>query len=271
MTKKQNHHPWFYELATYMKQGRMDRREFLRYAGALGVSASAAYATAGLWNPHRASAATIRRGGVFKISAEVLKLAHPSQISWGRQADQLQQLLEPLVIIRDDGVPRPYLLENWQASDDLKTWTLNLRRGITWNNGDAFTADDVVFTFKQWMDKAVNSTMRTLFGPLMSSSGIEKVNQHQVKLNLDTPSIGVPFFLYDNRALVMNHRTFEGDILKNPVGTGPYTLGKYVPGERAVFKARKDYWQKGADGMPLPYLDEIHFIDLGSEAAPQMA
>ena len=76
-------HPWFHELTTYLKEGRMDRREFLRYAGALGVSATAAYATAGLWNPRWANAATVRRGGVFKISAEVLKLAHPSQISWG--------------------------------------------------------------------------------------------------------------------------------------------------------------------------------------------
>ncbi len=271
MEKKQKNHPWFFELAAYMKQGRMDRRDFLRYAGALGISTSAIYATAGLWNPRWTRAASIRRGGAFKVSAEVLKLAHPSQISWGRQADQLEQLLEPLVIIRDDGVPRPYLLENWQVSDDLKTWTLNLRKGVTWNNGDAFTSDDVVFTFKQWLDKEVASTMRTLFGPLMNASNIEKVNEHQIKLHMDVPSIGVPFYLYDNRALVMNHRTFEGDILKNPVGTGPYTLEKYAPGERAIFKARKDYWQKGTDGKPLPYLDEMHFIDIGSEAAPQMA
>ncbi len=271
MAKDSKNHPWFEELTTYLKQGRMDRRDFLRYAGALGVSASAAYATAGLWRPAHAQAAAIRRGGTFKVSAEVMKLAHPSQISWGRQADQLQQLLEPMVIIRDDGVPRPYLLESWQASDDLKTWTLNLRQGVTWNNGDAFTADDVIFTLTQWLDKEVASTMRTLFGPLMNASGIEKVNAHTVRLHLDSPSIGVPFFMFDNRALVMNHRTFEGDILKNPVGTGPYTLEKYLPGERAVFKARQDYWQKGADGKPLPYLDEMHFIDLGSEAAPQMA
>jgi len=54
--------------------------------------------------------------------------------------------MEPLVIIRDDGVPRPYLLESWQASDDLKTWTLNLEilmpgpRKICWSWWKIWTA-----------------------------------------------------------------------------------------------------------------------------------
>ena len=271
MAKKNDIHPWFSELRGYLKQGRMDRRDFLRFSAALGVSATVASSAAGLWSPKIAQAKTIKRGGVFKVSAEVLKLAHPSQIGWGRQANQLQQLLEPMVIIRDDGVPRPYLLEGWKASDDLKTWTLNVRKGVTWNTGDEFTADDVVFTFKQWLDKEVNSTMRSLLGPLMDFGGVEKVNNHQVKLHLKEASIGIPFFLYENRALVMNHKTFEGDILKAPVGTGPYKLEKYSPGERAVFKARNDYWQKGADGKPLPYMDGMEFIDLGAESAPQIA
>jgi peptide/nickel transport system substrate-binding protein len=69
----------------------------------------------------------------------------------------------------------------------------------------------------------------------------------------------------------MNHRTFEGDFIKKPVGTGPYTLESYQPGERAVIKARKDYWQKGADGQPLPYMAGMEFIDMGTEMAPQIA
>jgi hypothetical protein len=49
------------------------------------------------------------------------------------------------------------------------------------------------------------------------------------------------------------------------VGTGPYTIEKYKEGEIAVLKARKDYWQKGADGKPLPYLDGMEFIDMGGD------
>ena len=67
MAENEKNHPWFEELTSYLKQGRMDRRDFLRYAGALGVSAAAAYATAGLWAPRRAGAAAIRRGGVLRF------------------------------------------------------------------------------------------------------------------------------------------------------------------------------------------------------------
>ena len=70
---------------------------------------------------------------------------------------------------------------------------------------------------------------------------------------------------------MLNHRTFEGDMKKAPHGTGPYVLDTYNEGEICVVKARKDYWQQGADGKPLPYMDEIRFIDMGGELAPQIA
>ena len=76
----------------------------------------------------------------------------------------------------------------------------------------------------------------------------------------------VHFFHYP--ANILNAKTFEGDFLKAPVGTGPYTLEKYKEGEIAVLKARKDYWQKGADGKPLPYLDGMEFIDMGGDHGP---
>ncbi|MCP4358400.1 MAG: twin-arginine translocation signal domain-containing protein, partial [Chloroflexi bacterium] len=248
-------HPWFYEISDYVQQDRLSRREFIRYAALLGVSATAASQTVGLFTPHQAQAANIKRGGILRTAASVMKIKHPAQTSWGQQSNQLQQLLEFLVVTDADNIAHPHLLEGWEVSDDLKTWTLNLRRGITFNNGDEFMADDVVFAFNQWLNKDIASTMRTLFSPILSEAGVEKVNQYQVKLHLDKPDIGVPYYLNESRALIVNHRTFEGDILKAPHGTGPYLLESYTATERVVFKRRDDYWQKGADGQPLPYLD----------------
>jgi peptide/nickel transport system substrate-binding protein len=100
--------------------------------------------------------------------------------------NQMRQVAEYLTYTDGDNITHPYLLENWQASDDLKTWTLNLRKGIKHNNGDTFNADDVIFTFNQWLDKDVGSSMKGMLSYLEPAS-IEKVSAHQVKLHLNNP------------------------------------------------------------------------------------
>jgi peptide/nickel transport system substrate-binding protein len=255
-----------------LEKGKITRREFIRYAALLGVSVASATSMSGmLFNPAPAAAASIKRGGIMKISSNVQKVTHPSNLSWITPTNQLRGVAEYLTYTDPDNVTHPHLLENWEASDDLKTWTLNLRKGIKFNNGDDFTADDVVFTFKQWFDKDVGSSMMGMMGAYLDESGVEKVNAHQVRLNLKVPEIGVPEHLFHYPALIFNHKTFEGDFIKAPHGTGPYTLEEYVEGERCVLKRRNDYWRKGEDGELLPYLDEVQFLDMGTEMAPMIA
>ncbi len=264
-------HPLIPELAGWMEKGKLTRREFLRYSTLLGVSAAAAASIAGLPLPGKASASKIRRGGTLKIASSVQKVTHPAQFSWVEPSNMLRQVGEYLTQTDNQNITHPYLLENWGASDDLKTWTLNLRKGIKFNNGDDFNADDVVFTINEWLKEDVGSSIKGMMGAYLNPSGIEKVNDHQVKLHLSVPEIAVPEHLFHYPALVLNHRTFEGDFIRAPHGTGPFTLETYREGERCVLKARKDYWQKGADGKPLPYMDRIEFVDMGDEMSPRIA
>jgi len=269
--EKNGIHPAIYELKDDLNKGKLTRREFLRFATLLGMSAVAASQMAGLAIPGKAFAAKPVRGGVLKIAGQVQKITHPAQFSWVAPSQVGRQVSEYLTFTDGKNITHPYLLKNWKASNDLKTWTLNLRQGVKWNNGDTFTSDDVIFTFNQWMNKDVGSSMLGLVGKYLDLSGIEKVDMFQVKLHLKIPEIAVPEHLFHYPALVLNASTFEGDFIKKPVGTGPYTLESYLPGERAVLKARKDYWKKGADGQPLPYFGGMEFIDMGTEMAPQIA
>ena len=266
MTDKKDIHPWIPELEGYLKQGKLSRREFVRYATLLGMSAAAASQLAGWVRPRKVFAAQPTYGGTLKVSAAIQKVTHPAQFSWIMPSNQLRQVAEYLTYTDKDNITHPYLLKNWEAGGDLKTWTLNLNEGIKFNNGDEFTADDVVFTLNQWLDKDVGSSLLGMMGVYLDPTGIEKADKYQIKLHLKRSEIAVPEHLFHYPAMVLNHRTFEGDFIKAPHGTGPYTLEVYREGERAVVRRRDDYWQKG-----LPYMDGMEFIDMGTEMAPQIA
>ena len=259
-------HPGIRKMNKQFKEGKISRREFLRNATLLGMSAVAASQLAGLPFVSKAMASPVKRGGTIRISTQVQKLTHPAQLSWIQATNQLRHVAEYLTYTDKDNITHPYLLESWEASDDLKTWTLNLRKGVTFNNGDEFTADDVVFTMGQWFDKEVGSAIKGLMGSYLDMGGVEKVNAHQVRLNLKQPDIAVPENLFHFSAFILNHRTFKGDFLKAPHGTGPFTIESYREGEECILKARKDYWKKDE-----PYVDKLEFIDMGSEIAPQTA
>ncbi len=261
-------HPYFERMLADLREGNLSRREFLRLSALLGVSAGAAASVAGLPMAKASFAAAPKRGGVLRIASQIQKVAHPAQFSWIQPANIFRQVAEYLTLTGPDNITRPLLLEGWEASDDLKTWTLLLRKGVKFNNGDSFVADDVVFTMNQWLNEDTKSSLYGLIGGYLSAGGIEKVDDQKVKLHLNRPEIALPEHLHHFPALILNHRTFEGDFLKAPHGTGPYTLEKYSEGEVAILKARADYWQTGADGKPLPYLEGMRFIDLGSDQAP---
>jgi peptide/nickel transport system substrate-binding protein len=207
----------------------------------------------------------------MKISAPVHKVTHPAQFSWIGPSNQIRQVAEFLTFTDAKNITHPYLLKNWEASDDLVTWTLNLRQGIFFNNGDEFTSNDVVFTMNQWLNKDVGSSMLGLMKSYLEPSGIEKTGKYQLKLHLKRPEIAIPEHLFHYPAFILNSRTFEGDFIKAPHGTGPFTIDLFREGERCVLKRRDNYWKKGNDGQPRPYLDSVQFIDMGAELEAQIA
>ncbi|MFQ5974340.1 MAG: ABC transporter substrate-binding protein, partial [Alphaproteobacteria bacterium] len=279
-------HPAVPELTEQFRKGRIDRREFLRTVTLLGVSATAAYALAGqrLVAPARAQMA--KQGGNLRVAMFVRAVDDPAQFNWSEMGNIARQFIEPLVQVGTDNVARPYLLEGWQPSEDLKTWTLKLRKGITWSNGDEFNADDVIFNIERWLDPATGSSNQarlsamthtietkddqgnTVQSTVPNEGAVERVDDHTVVLHLGRPELAIPESFGDYPALIVNRRfSDEGGVLsKNPVGTGPFELVEYAVNERATVRRRE-----GTHWTGEVFLDSITYIDVGGDPSAELA
>lgn len=286
-------HPYVAHLREELCNGQIGRRDFLAAATRLGVSASVAYALAGgaigalRVAPARAEVAKF--GGNLRVSMNVKEITDPATYDWSEKGNVARHMIEPLVRINRDNVAEPYLAESWEASDDLKTWTFRLRKGVKWSNGDDFVAEDVAFNFRRWLDPNTGSSNQSRFSsmtetvdtgkkdkdgkPILSTVGregaVEKVDDHTVRFHLNRADISLPESMADYPALIVHRRFSEegGDLSKNPVGTGPFLLRQFAVGEKAVLVKRKDtpWW-----GGPV-YLDQITYVDHGDDPAAQIA
>lgn len=282
-------HPAIPDAYEKLEQGRISRREFIRFATLLGMSAATATIAAACGGGGEAIAPTVapvaggataaaatapadtsaggpRRGGTIIKAMGLQLLDHPARIAWNEGANVVRQFGEYLTETGSDNITRPYLLDRWEASDDVKTWDLYLKQGVTFNNGDTLTADDVMFTFGEWLNPDVGSSMLGLLSYLRGIQDVEKVDDYHIRLHLQSANIGVPEHLFHYPAIIL-HRNFAGDIIQQPVGTGAFLLKEYEEGVRAVFQRRPDYWRNGADGQPLPYLDEVVYVALDKDAS----
>ncbi|MEE8545455.1 MAG: ABC transporter substrate-binding protein, partial [Alphaproteobacteria bacterium] len=179
-------HPYVPELAEQLRKGEVDRREFLRTATLLGVSATAAYTFAGRVTGEalvpRAMAQTPKRGGTLRLAMQVQEMSDPAIYDWVEKSNISRHMIEYLTITGADNVTRPYLAESWKPSDDLKTWTFKLRRGVKFANGQEMTADDVVFNVTRWLDPATGSSILGLLDSMLSEVDGKDKDGKPVKL-----------------------------------------------------------------------------------------
>ncbi len=245
--------------------GWLSRREFLTLATATGVMAAA-----------RPRALRAQTSGTLRIAMPVVPLKDPRLWDRMEMANFGRGWLEYLVELQPDGTIVGMLLESWDLSAEATTLTLRVRPGVTWSNGDGFTAQDVAHTITRWCKAEVpGNSMAVRLGALIDpdtmalrDGAVEVLGDLTLRLNLSYPDVTLIPSFADYPAAITHQGYDGGDILADPVGTGPFLPEDgYAPGRAAALVRRDGWWGTGLVGGP--FLDRVEFVDLGPDPEDQ--
>ncbi len=158
-----------------------------------------------------------------------------------------------LLRIDTEGKLVPELAERYEIIDNT-TYLFALRKGITFHDGDSLNAEDVVFSLNYYMSKDSGATRGSLLKSMLE--GIEKVDEHSVRLKLKTPNASILQILALRDIPVISKEWVEAghDYRKEYNGTGAFKMVKAVRGEQYQLIRNDKYWKEG-----LPYLDALEF------------
>lgn len=170
----------------------------------------------------------------------------------------------------------PALAKAWEVSPDGLRYRLELRHGLRFSDGQPLNADDVLFSFKVYLDENVHSPQRDSLVVGNKPITVKKVDSYTVVFGLSKPYAPAER-LFDSVAILPRHLLEaaykEGKLsqawnLNTPAqllaGTGPFRLKEYAPGQRITLERNPYYWKVDKAGNRLPYLNEITFLFVAS-------
>ncbi len=198
--------------------------------------------------------------GTLRVALTTMPNALDLPIAAERNATTASwQLYDSIVWVDDDGKVVPALAESWEISDDGTEYTFTLRQGVTFHNGEAFTADSVVFSWERGQQDQMQWSEKWLF-----AKAVEKIDDFTVKITTEGAKPLLLRIIAENWAMVPPKyiaEVGEDGFAGHPVGTGPFQFVEWAKGDRIVCEANPNYWQKG-----LPKVQHLIFRPIPESA-----
>ena len=218
--------------------GEQSRRHFLKTSALLGLTAASASTMIGRAFAQEA----VKKGGTLKIGmrgGSTTDTLNPTTYSNAVPLLIGYAIMNGLIEIDEKGVPRPELFESWEIGAGGTEWVFNVRKGVSFHNGKAMTADDILYSLSLHTGKDSKSAIA---GSLSHVKEVTKLDTHQVKITLSAPDVDLHYALSDYHILVVPEGFSDW---ANPVGTGAFKLESFDPGVRCVLVNAGDYWKDG--------------------------
>jgi peptide/nickel transport system substrate-binding protein len=244
----------------------ISRRQLLTGAGGLAVvgglaACGSSKGTSASTSP-TAPAGTPKRGGNFRLgvtgggSKDIMDgqniITKPDQA-------RLVTAFETLLLFDDNYQLTSNGLAESVTQDNPKQYTIKLRQGIEFSNGKTLTADDVLYSFQRIGTKG-NGLTGYAATATMDIKNMKKLDKYTVRLPLNTPDSTVPQTLasYTFGMVPAGYQAYP----HAQVGTGPYKLKSFTPGQQSVHTRNPNYWRSGE-----PYFDTVTIIDFSDSTA----
>jgi peptide/nickel transport system substrate-binding protein len=162
---------------------------------------------------------------------------------------------DPLTALGQDGQFHPYLAQSVTHSPDYKTWTITLRPNIKFSNGDPLTGQDVAEDLTAIKDAPLTGHV---YDPVTSFTATGPLT---VTVACNVPWVAFPAYLSGQAGTVFDPIMLKDpNRAQHPIGTGPFILKEWIPGNHFIATRNPNYWQKG-----LPYLNSVEFRPIVDE------
>src|SRR5215469_16542835 len=223
--------------------------------GGSSSSHGSATATSGAGAPRHGGTLTVgMTGGSSSDTLDPNKLVNNTDFA------RIAALYDGLEWQNARAVSYPRFAQEITPNKDATVWTIRLRKGVLFHDGQEATADDLIFSIKRTVNpKAPGVAANALGG--VETAGIRKLDRYTVSVPFSHPYSTLVEGLDGTTTVYLVPAGFDP---RRPVGTGPFKFVSFTPGQRSVFARWEHYWNQ-----PLPYADQLVLVDY-SDASSQL-